>query len=123
MLKRLTMKRMIANLISNAFKYGKPPVTIETGVENDEVVLRVRDHGKGVREEDIPLLLQPFSRGDVARTVSGSGLGLAIVQRIVDMHHGRMRLRNHPDGGLVVEISLPVTGEFVQPEALSARVR
>ncbi len=123
MLKRLTMKRMIANLISNAFKYGKPPVRIETGVEDEEVVLRVRDHGNGVREADIPLLLQPFSRGDVARTVSGSGLGLAIVQRIVDMHHGRMRLRNHPGGGLVVEISLPVTGAFVQPEALSARVR
>ena len=123
MVKRLTMKRLIANLITNAIKYGREPVIIRTGIERGEVVLVVRDHGRGVREEDIPVLLQPFSRGEVARTMTGSGLGLAIVKRIVDMHHGRMNLANHPDGGLVVEIRLPVTGQLLQPEALSTRVR
>ena len=81
------------------------------------------DHGKGVREEDIPLLLQPFSRGEKARTLSGSGLGLAIVKRIVDMHHGEMALDNHPHGGLRVTIRFPLTGQLVQPETLSAGVR
>jgi two-component system osmolarity sensor histidine kinase EnvZ len=123
MLKPLTFKRLISNLVTNALKYGRQPVEMSTRLEENEVVLRVRDHGKGVREEDIPQLLQPFSRGDKARTLSGSGLGLAIVNRIVDMHHGRMRLSNHPQGGLAVEIRLPVTGRFVQPEALSSRVR
>lgn len=123
MIKRLTFKRLLTNLISNAIKYGEPPVDIDTRVEGEEVVLRVRDHGQGVRNEDIPTLLQPFSRGEKARTVTGSGLGLAIVKRIVDMHHGRIHLGNHDEGGLAVEIRLPVTGRFVQPEALSARVR
>ena len=123
MLKRLTFKRLLSNLVGNAAKYGEPPVEISTCLEGQDVVLRVRDHGQGVRDEDIPTLLQPFSRGEKARTVTGSGLGLAIVKRIVDMHHGQIQLGNHPEGGLQVEIRLPVTGRFVQPEALSARVR
>lgn len=123
MLKRLTFRRLLSNLINNAVKYGAEPVLISTQVGKGEVILTVRDHGKGVNEEDIPMLLQPFSRGEKARTLSGSGLGLAIVKRIVDMHHGEMTLSNHPEGGLVVEIRLPFTGRLVQPEALSARVR
>ena len=123
MLKRLTVKRMRSNLITNALKYGAPPVEIDTEVDDNALRLTVRDHGKGVREEDIPLLLQPFSRGEMARTLSGSGLGLAIVKRIVDMHHGDMRLDNHPDGGLRVRIRFPLTGQLVQPEPLSAGVR
>ncbi len=123
MLKRLTVKRMLSNLITNALKYGAPPVEIDTEVDDNALRLTVRDHGKGVREEDIPLLLQPFSRGEMARTLSGSGLGLAIVKRIVDMHHGDMRLDNHPDGGLRVRIRFPLTGQLVQPEPLSAGVR
>jgi two-component system osmolarity sensor histidine kinase EnvZ len=123
MLKRLTFRRLLSNLINNAVKYGAEPVLISTQVGKGEVILTVRDHGKGVNEDDIPMLLQPFSRGEKARTLSGSGLGLAIVKRIVDMHHGEMTLSNHPEGGLVVEIRLPFTGRLVQPEALSARVR
>ncbi|PKM22418.1 MAG: two-component sensor histidine kinase [Gammaproteobacteria bacterium HGW-Gammaproteobacteria-14] len=123
MLKRLTFRRLLSNLITNAVKYGAQPVFISTAVNRGEVVLTVRDHGPGVREEDVPMLLQPFSRGEKARTLSGSGLGLAIVKRIVDMHHGRMNLSNHPDGGLQVEIRLPFTGRIVPPEALSSRVR
>ncbi len=123
MVKRLTMKRLLTNLLTNGLKYGRPPVEVATELDENEVVLRVRDHGPGVSAEDIPVLLEPFSRGDAARTLSGSGLGLAIVSRIVDMHHGHMNLDNHAEGGLRVEIRLPVTGRFVQPEALSSRVR
>ncbi|MCK0538823.1 ATP-binding protein [Alcanivorax quisquiliarum] len=123
MLKRLTFKRLLTNLMTNATKYGAPPVRVSTRLAGQDVVLTVRDHGPGMPEADIPTLLQPFSRGEKARTVTGSGLGLAIVKRIVDMHHGQVKLANHPDGGLEVEIRLPVTGRFVQPEAWSARVR
>ncbi|MTI53045.1 MAG: HAMP domain-containing protein [Alcanivorax sp.] len=123
MLKRLTVKRMLSNLITNALKYGAAPVEIDTALDDNALVLVVRDHGKGVRQEDIPLLLQPFSRGEKARTLSGSGLGLAIVKRIVDMHHGEMALDNHPHGGLRVSIRFPLTGQLVQPETLSAGVR
>jgi len=121
MLKPLTMKRLITNLVTNAFKYGQPPVVVSTELTQQAVVMTVRDHGKGVADEHLQGLLQPFSRGEKARTESGSGLGLAIVQRIVDMHHGSLHISNHPQGGLQVIVRLPVMGQFVQPEAWAAR--
>ncbi len=123
MLKPLTIKRLLSNLLTNAGRYGRPPVEVRTRMEHGEVVLVVRDHGEGVPEEEMELLMEPFSRGDLARSLSGSGLGLAIVKRIVDMHHGTMKLENHPGGGLQVVIRFPVTGRLVQPETLSERVR
>lgn len=69
MLKRLTMRRLLSNLITNAVKYGAEPVEISTGSEHGQVILQVRDHGRGVDEVDIPMLLEPFSRGDKARTL------------------------------------------------------
>ena len=123
LLKRLSFKRLLTNLLANIVKYGEPPVEIRTRMDFGEIVLVVRDHGKGVVDRDMQQLLQPFTRGDEARTLTGSGLGLAIVKRIVDMHHGRLNLSNHPGGGLQVEIRLPASGQFIQPESLSTRVR
>jgi two-component system osmolarity sensor histidine kinase EnvZ len=109
LLKPVTMRRLLLNLLANGMQYGKPPIDISTVVQEREVELRVRDHGTGIKEEDRERLLQPFVRGDAARTASGgSGLGLAICQRIVDMHHGHLRLANHPDGGMVAIVRLPL---------------
>jgi two-component system osmolarity sensor histidine kinase EnvZ len=109
-MKRLSLKRMLDNLISNALRYGGAPLHIST--THDEaaktVTLSVRDHGPGIEEKDLPSLLQPFMRGESARTTQGSGLGLAIVARIVKMHNGQLDIRNHPEGGLVVNITLPL---------------
>ena len=107
-MKRLSLKRMLDNLVSNALSYGGAPLHISTRSDGRNAVLLVRDHGPGINEEELPQLLQPFVRGESARTTQGSGLGLAIVARIVKMHHGHLKIRNHPEGGLVVEISLPL---------------
>ncbi|MDP2226956.1 MAG: ATP-binding protein [Moraxellaceae bacterium] len=107
-MKRLSLKRMLDNLISNALHYGGAPLAMRTGVEDKSVVLVLRDHGPGIDEATLPELLQPFVRGESARTTQGSGLGLAIVARIVKMHNGRLDIRNHPDGGLEVTITLPL---------------
>lgn len=109
-LKPVTLRRLLLNLINNGMKYGKAPIDISTYTLGHEVELRVRDHGTGIDLADSLRLLEPFARGEQARTGSGSGLGLAIVKRIVDMHHGRIELSNHADGGLEVVIRLPVGG-------------
>lgn len=109
-MKRLSLKRMLDNLVSNALRYGGAPVHIETALRaaDKTAVLTVRDHGPGINEEELSSLLQPFVRGESARTSQGSGLGLAIVARIVKMHNGKLEIRNHPDGGLIVTIALPL---------------
>lgn len=111
------LKRIIANLIENARRYGKTPDTgiaridISCKTQGNNVVLEFADHGPGVPEHEIERLLRPFTRLDAARgQANGAGLGLAIVDRIVKRHHGTLKLSNNPEGGLRIRISFPVTG-------------
>jgi len=106
--KPMAMKRLISNLIENAFRYGQAPVIVTTRFDDENIVVSIRDHGKGIRDLDLKRLFQPFARGDKARGGKGSGLGLAIVSRIVEMHDGEIHLENHPQGGLEATFTLPV---------------
>ncbi len=68
-------------------------------------VLRVRDHGPGFDEQDLPHVFDRFYRADAARGKSGSGLGLAIVRQAVADHGGSARATNAPGGGALIELS------------------
>ncbi|MFX6156137.1 ATP-binding protein [Acinetobacter baumannii] len=104
----LSLKRLIANLINNAKRYGAEPIELSAKVENEHILITVADHGEGIPEDQIKELMQPFVRGNSARTIQGSGLGLAIVKRIVDIHQGEIQIHNREQGGLEVIISLPI---------------
>jgi len=108
LVRRMAIKRMIGNLVNNALRYGQAPIELSSHKSRDTLIMTIRDHGQGIDEATIPDLLQPFVRGESARTTQGSGLGLAIVARIVKMHKGTLNIRNHPDGGLEVSVSLPL---------------
>ncbi len=75
-------------------------------------MVKVRDHGPGVPEEHLESLFEPFTRVGEARDrkSGGAGLGLAIARRAVEVHRGTVSARNHPGGGLEVEIRLPTEG-------------
>ena len=109
----LSLKRLIGNLINNSKRYGAEPIELSAKVENDHIFISVADHGEGIPEDQIEDLMQPFVRGNEARTVQGSGLGLAIVKRIVDIHQGQLTLHNRPEGGLEALISLPIVQETI----------
>ena len=110
----LSLKRLIANLINNAKRYGAEPIELSAKVENEHILITVADHGEGIPEDQIEELMQPFVRGDSARTIQGSGLGLAIVKRIVDIHQGEIQIHNREQGGLEVVISLPIPKPAVE---------
>ncbi|RYY78687.1 MAG: HAMP domain-containing protein [Moraxellaceae bacterium] len=117
-LRSLSIKRMIGNLVSNAKRYGAEPVYLSASLLGAYIIITVRDSGSGVDEKDIDSLMQPFVRGNSARTTQGSGLGLAIVKRIAELHGGYVNARNHPDGGLEVSVGLPlVRKQLVDPKA------
>jgi len=106
--RRTAIKRLVGNLVNNALRYAQPPIELSATYNREYLQISVRDHGAGIEESKIPELLQPFVRGESARTTQGSGLGLAIVARIVKMHKGLLDIKNHPDGGLQITVSLPL---------------
>lgn len=71
-------------------------------------LIQVRDQGPGVPTPMLQAIFQPFVRVDQGRG-DGIGLGLAISQRIVQAYKGRITAENHPDGGLLVSIYLPLS--------------
>ena len=108
----LALERILNNLLENAVRYGKPPFHLSLYQEGKSVCLAVRDHGEGIPADEIPHLLQPFTRRESSRGgPPGSGLGLAIVARIVNLHHGTLELRSPPEGGLEVVVRLPIPGQ------------
>ena len=97
--------RSISNLVDNAIKYSPAGSTIEISVDGGSV--RVRDHGPGIAEKDLPHIFERFYRSIDARSAPGSGLGLAIVADAVSRHHGTVFAANAPDGGAIVGFDLP----------------
>ncbi len=106
---RVAIKRILDNLIENAFRYGSDNIVISSFYEkqHDHVTFTIRDFGTGIPKADVQKLFQPFTQGDKARGSVGSGLGLAIVKKAVEIHQGKISLANHPEGGLVVTVNLP----------------
>jgi two-component system sensor histidine kinase MprB len=99
------LARAVNNLLDNAAKHSPPGGIVEVEAGPDGV--RVRDHGAGMAEEDIPHLFDRFYRGVSARGRTGSGLGLAIVRQVAEQHHGSVRAANAPGGGAEFALSLP----------------
>lgn len=102
------MQRLLMNLMHNAVAHGRTGLAVRAGVDGDWIELRVEDRGPGVPDTLLPLIKQPFRRGDAPGQKSGTGLGLAIADRIARQHGGTLDLRNVPDGGLAAVLRLPL---------------
>jgi signal transduction histidine kinase len=106
----------VENVVRNAIRYTRDGTTVEIHLEKkesaggEEAVVRVTDCGDGVPADALEKLFQPFYRLDDARgrQTGGVGLGLAITERAVRFHGGRVAATNRAEGGLMVEIHLPL---------------
>jgi two-component system, OmpR family, osmolarity sensor histidine kinase EnvZ len=108
-LPQVSLDRLVTNLVENALEYGVPPVEISTAIENGSCVIRVRDHGAGIEPERISAAMRPFVRLNAARGGEGHcGLGLAIVTRLARDNGGQCVAENHPEGGLLVQLTFPL---------------
>lgn len=105
----------IDNVVRNALLHGDRQQPIEVTLSNDAqfVCIAVRDHGAGVRDEDLPYIFEPFYRAGAKDSnhvsTEGTGIGLAITQRAAALHGGDVTAKNADGGGLVVTITLPRT--------------
>ena len=108
-LRPLAIRRLITNLVDNAFHYAGGEVKIRTWQQKNLIEISVIDHGPGLPQAETERLLRPFERLDVARgNRGGSGLGLAIAARIARLHGGELKLQNLAEGGLEARVEIPV---------------
>lgn len=105
------LHRAIENIVRNAVKYTAEAseVAIDLRAEGGRAVLAVTDRGPGIPEAELSRVFEPFYRVEGQGT-QGFGLGLAIAQLAVQAHGGAIRAANAREGGLRVEIDLPLAG-------------
>ncbi len=102
------LRQVFLNILDNAAKHGSEGKRIDTSIsyENDTVIIKIRDYGPGIPEDELPLVKKKFYKG--SSKARGSGIGLAVCDEIVQMHGGNLILENAPDCGTLVTIELPI---------------
>jgi two-component system sensor histidine kinase TctE len=100
------------NLVSNAFRYGKPPVTI-TVTGGDRPELAVTDRGQGIPEESWPDIGKRFTRTSGSAPDS-AGLGLAIVSAVAEAHGGKLDLRREGENRFSIVLVFPASSGGVK---------
>ena len=105
------LRQAIGNLLDNAIEFSPPGGTIELSSEpsGDSWVLTLRDHGPGFPAYAEKRLFERFY--SLPRPQDGpksTGLGLTAVREVAQLHHGTIRLENHPDGGAIATLRIPL---------------
>ena len=102
------LRQVFCNLLDNAAKHGGSGKRIDVSVarEGEEAVIRIRDYGPGIPEEELPHVKYKFYKG--SSKARGSGIGLAVCEEIVTRHEGRLDIGNAQGGGCLVTIVLPI---------------
>ena len=101
------LRQVFLNILDNAAKHGGEGKRIDAGIsyEDENVVVRIRDYGPGIPEDEIPLVKMKFYKG--SSKARGTGIGLAVCEEIVELHGGTLTLENAPGGGTLVTVTLP----------------
>lgn len=107
------LEQVWTNLIQNAVKFSDNGSTIHINVwkEDNNAFFEIRDHGIGIKEEDLQHIFDRFYQADVSRSSEGVGLGLSLVQRILTMLNGTIQVSSLLHEGSVFRISIPLTPE------------
>lgn len=116
------VKRALRNVVENAVAYGHC-ARVSAYHQRDEVAIVVDDDGPGIPGGDMEKVFKPFVRLENSRNkaTGGVGLGLAIARSIIQSHGGDIVLKNRPEGGLRVTISLHGATILEMPAPASAK--
>ncbi len=107
------LQRILLNILSNAIKFSHhgEKIMVNTQISNfGELQISVIDHGIGIKQEDIPLIMEEYGQAKNSRTVNpnqGFGLGLPIVQKMIALHQGSLKIDSVFEKGTVATITFP----------------
>lgn len=110
-----SLRQILLNLLSNAVKFNEPggQVIVSSALnEAGSVVLRVKDTGIGMSEEDVATALEPFRQLDTSRRASGTGLGLPLTKALIEANHASFSIKSRHKQGTLVEIAFPPPQEL-----------
>jgi len=106
------MRLLLRNLISNAHHHGdgETPPLVTVTADNLSLTVSVTDYGRGISQEHLDKITEPFYRADPSRTraTGGFGLGLHLCDLIVDAHGGKLKIDSTPGTGTTVIVDLPL---------------
>ncbi len=102
------LRQVFCNLLDNAGKHGGSGKRIDVSIaqEEESAVIRIRDYGPGIPEEELPHVKYKFYKG--SSKARGSGIGLAVCEEIVTRHEGTLDIGNAEGGGCLVTVRLPI---------------
>jgi two-component system, NtrC family, C4-dicarboxylate transport sensor histidine kinase DctB len=115
------LEQVLVNLIGNALHAvednERRQIEISAEIRDQEAILKIWDNGPGIAEEQLALIFDPFFT--TKEEGRGLGLGLSISHRLVEGMNGQLRAENHPDGGAVFTLQLPVAESGDEDEAVA----
>jgi signal transduction histidine kinase len=103
------LHRAFTNLIDNAVRHGNK-VDIKLALDSPTITVTIEDDGPGIPDVSKQAMLEPFVRGDAARSMNdkiGFGLGLSIARAVIEAHHGSLTLLDRKPHGLAAQVVLP----------------
>lgn len=119
----LRLKQILLNLLSNAVKYSPPGglVRIQVRASRSDVLMSVRDTGRGITPEQMEHLFDPYYQATDGDSRTGTGLGLAITKQLVELHGGTISVESSPGSGSLFTVQLPKEGPSDGENAGSAQ--
>ena len=104
------MKEVWVNLIDNAIKFSPKNSIISIHVyrSGSNMVFVIEDRGKGMDEATCAKIFDKFYQGDTSHATEGNGLGLPLVKKILDLHHGSIKVKSQPSRGSIFVVVLPL---------------
>ena len=102
------LKQVLSNIIDNAFKFTEENgiISLNTKVEDEYLVFRVKDNGSGISSRDLPRVKDKFYKGKNSK--SRNGIGLSICDEIVTLHRGILEIKSRENKGTEVIIKIPL---------------
>ena len=104
-----SLTEMFLNIIENAIKYSEENSIVEITLMTNscEATVEIKDHGKGIGEEDLGRIFDRFYRADASRSSEGTGLGLSIAKAIAETHSGKITVKSEVGKGSRFALTLP----------------
>ena len=105
-----SLRQILLNLLSNAVKFNEPggQVIVSSALTDaGYVVIRVKDTGIGMSDEEIAIALEPFRQVDTSRKTVGTGLGLPVTKALVEANHASFLIKSRKHEGTLIEVAFP----------------